>query len=516
MVRFAGVVLLRACVALFFVDWGNCASLASAQACALDNNPCKGSDPGGCDFKFPHKNRTKYVQCKPSGACSELTCENGSVWDEELCGCYPDMCLKQQPCKHSGSCFTFGEAFICTCSHGWTGETCEEKLAMKTNFFIVVFGVGYRLHFSGLRITRSRSPKVMKSQLPSNKSDKMRTPVVSITPTSESRGLTHGNTRGRECTWKQGSARLSTHKLPIVKLKECGEISRSASAKRGRSVAEFNNLRSKYENYCHYRRPNSTTQPASGSKAESKATDKDQCRFPRSRSMTPVLSGGNNQMTSTQKPLVHPAKRASNSIRDYEVRGTTLNHKVHSARPDLLLKAFLEENVVAGGHLDKSARDENRLYMDAGAMVGYCSAQRDQVPDDTPTKPVYDHRSFRSILDDTNKSLHRRVKFKGEESGLVTSYALTAETDDSLRIGLTENPASLTEHNLQIFNRFNHTTMPRSTTSVENAASARAPISERVLEWVMERCHVSDSPKCEVISPSQAKADSFLPAATCT
>jgi hypothetical protein len=92
-------------------------------------------------------------------------------------------------------------------------------------------------------------------------------------------------------------------------------------------------------------------------------------------------------------------------------------------------------------------------------------------------------------LDDPSRALHRRVTFKNEDAGLVTPYNIAAETEDSIRLGLTQSLAMLTEQNLQIFNRINHTPSPRSPPLRDNASPTRAPSNERVLEWVLERCH---------------------------
>lgn len=308
---------------------------------------------------------------------------------------------------------------------------------------------------------------------------------------------------------KQSPARLLTQKLPIVQLKEgISDDLLSFRARKGHSIVEFNNLRANYHNYCHYRRPFSRTHLLQsdhkncknlGHKSDYSLLNTS-LKLPKrtqSRPNTPILPHDSNDGTKSPTTSHQKATRVTSGIKGYELKGTTMVHRNHSARPDTLLRTFIAENAA---QQEDGARPvtADRIYglrcndaCNKSPYKKYLKNVENSV-DDYSTKPVFDRKSLRMLVHGPSKSLSRRVTFKGDDSGLVTAYTIEPHPEENLRIDFMQNLMILTEQNLEIFNRINERQFVSSRGATDSPSNKCPGTSERVLQWVLERSRVND------------------------
>ena len=343
-------------------------------------------------------------------------------------------------------------------------------------------------------------------------------------------------------------ARISVSKLPVVKLKEVttdgstggGGSTSVTGVKRCHTIAEFNNLRNNYKNYCHYRRngaessdkqfPSLQDNSNQNDSLVLRASSKLSGRSAQSRPNTPKdngqyvtgISGANGPQDNSQvsKHPCSPKKQVIivDGISGYEVRGTTLGRGSMSAKTDLVPKAFIEENLPAedrgkrraGGVTDPrptSGLDDETIHFSSRTLIKYYTGLDDTIQDQSPNAcaaGAFDTINQRSLhVDSPSKALRRRVTFKGEDSGLVTSYTITPQTDESLRIGLVQPPLLLTEKNLQMFNRLSERAGPVKKHTDEETPGGPDTVNQRVLDWVKARSRANMEEEVRFSGPTK-------------
>ena len=319
-------------------------------------------------------------------------------------------------------------------------------------------------------------------------------------------------------------ARISVSTLPVVKLKEAqhagGATTVISGAKRCHTIAEFNNLRNNYKNYCHYRKsgggessekqlptlPDNALNHADGLvlRASSKLSGRSRPNTPKDNTSHSGINGRAEAPSQRAfKTPRSPKKQGTptNKLQEYEVRGTTLGRSCSSAKPDLAPKGLVEqaaqeEAPKKTGLIDsRSGPDNDQINFSSRTLIKYYKGTEDRGPQELPQKPMFDKKTLKMLVDTPSKSMRRRVTFKEEDSGLVTSYTISAQTEDSLRIGLVQPPLLLTEKNLHIFNRLSEK-MAAEVPSVEEQPEVPLlgsdGVNQRVLDWVKARTQAKE------------------------